>query len=102
MACLTIAPAQDIDTTNPEAAQWYWNTIRDNILSQGFDSIWADETEPDLPPDGAYFHVGPGTQFFNVYPLFHVGALYDGYRRDEPGKKGADPFCAMRIWARQE
>jgi alpha-D-xyloside xylohydrolase len=77
----------DIDSTNPEAAKWYWNTIRENILSQGFDSIWADETEPDLPPDGAYLHVGPGTQFFNVYPLFHVGALYDGYRRDEPAKR---------------
>jgi alpha-D-xyloside xylohydrolase len=77
----------DIDTTNPEAAKWYWNTIRDNILSQGFDSIWADETEPDLPPDGAYLHVGPGTQFFNVYPLFHVGAIYDGFRRDEPSKR---------------
>ncbi len=77
----------DIDTTNPDAAKWYWNTIRDNILSQGFDSLWADETEPDLPPDGAYFHVGPGTQFFNVYPLFHVGALYDGFRRDEPAKR---------------
>ncbi len=77
----------DIDTTNPEAAKWYWNTIRENILSKGFDSLWADETEPDLPPNGAYFHVGPGTQYFNVYPLFHVGALYDGYRRNEPGKR---------------
>jgi alpha-glucosidase (family GH31 glycosyl hydrolase) len=43
----------DIDTTNPEAAKWYWKTIRDNIMSKGFDSLWADETEPDLPPNGA-------------------------------------------------
>jgi len=77
----------DIDTTNPEAAEWYWKTVRDNILSQGFDSLWADETEPDLPPNGAYFHIGPGTEFFNVYPLLHVGALYDGFRRDEPGRR---------------
>jgi alpha-D-xyloside xylohydrolase len=77
----------DIDTTNPEAAAWYWNTIRDNILSKGFDSLWADETEPDLPPNGAYFHIGPGTQFFNVYPLFHTKALYDGFRKDEPGRR---------------
>jgi alpha-D-xyloside xylohydrolase len=77
----------DIDTTNPEAAAWYWKTIRTNILSLGFDSLWADETEPDLPPNGAYFHVGPGTQFFNVYPLFHTAALYDGFRKDEPGKR---------------
>jgi len=77
----------DIDTTNPEAAAWYWSTIRDNILSKGFDSLWADETEPDLPPNGAYFNIGPGTQFFNVYPLFHTAALYDGFRKDEPGRR---------------
>jgi alpha-D-xyloside xylohydrolase len=72
----------DIDTTKPEAARWYWETIRDNILSKGFDSLWSDETEPDLPPNGAYFHVGPGTRYFNIYPLFHTAALYDGFRRD--------------------
>jgi alpha-D-xyloside xylohydrolase len=72
----------DIDTTNPEAGRWFWETVRDNILSQGFDSLWADETEPDLPPNGSYFSVGPGTQYFNIYPLFHTGALYDGFRRD--------------------
>jgi alpha-D-xyloside xylohydrolase len=72
----------DLDTTNPEAARWYWETIRDNILSKGFDSLWSDETEPDLPPNGAYLHVGPGTRYFNVYPLFHTAALYDGFRRD--------------------
>jgi len=72
----------DIDTTNPEAGRWFWETIRDNILSKGFDSIWADETEPDLPPNGSYFSVGPGTRYFNIYPLVHTGALYDGFRRD--------------------
>ncbi|MGD0789599.1 MAG: TIM-barrel domain-containing protein [Terracidiphilus sp.] len=77
----------DIDTTNPDAAQWYWKTIRDNILSLGFDSLWADETEPDLPPNGAYFRIGPGTEYFNVYPLFHTKALYDGFRKDEPGRR---------------
>ena len=72
----------DIDTTNPEAAKWYWDTIRDNIIAKGFDSIWADETEPDLPPNGSYFHIGPGTRYYNVYPLFHTAAIYDGFRRD--------------------
>jgi alpha-D-xyloside xylohydrolase len=73
----------DIDTTNPAAARWYWDTIRDNIISKGFTSIWADETEPDLPPNGSYFEIGPGTRYFNVYPLFHTAAIYDGFRRDE-------------------
>ena len=72
----------DIDTTNPEAARWYWEVIRDNVLSKGFDALWADETEPDLPPNGSYFNIGPGTRFFNVYPLLHTAALYDGFRRD--------------------
>ena len=77
----------DIDTTNPAAAAWYWQTIRDNIIAKGFDSLWADETEPDLPPNGAYLHIGPGTEFFNVYPLFHTAALYNGFRKDEPGRR---------------
>ena len=77
----------DIDTTNPDAAKWYWKTVHENIVNKGFDSLWADETEPDLPPNGAYFHIGPGTQYFNVYPLFHTGALYDGLRKDEPGRR---------------
>ena len=82
----------DIDTTNPDAAKWYWNTIRDNILSKGFDSLWADETEPDLPPNGSYYKIGPGTQFFNVYPLFHTGALSDGFRERRAAEARADPL----------
>ena len=71
-----------IDTTNPAAGRWFWDTIRDNLVGKGFDSIWADETEPDIPPDGSYFHVGPGTRYYNVYPLFHTAAIYEGFRRD--------------------
>ncbi len=79
----------DIDTTNPDAAKWYWNIVHTNIMSLGFDALWADETEPDLSPNGAFLHVGPGTQYFNVYPYFHTKALYDGYRKDEPNKRAA-------------
>jgi alpha-D-xyloside xylohydrolase len=72
----------DIDTSNPAAARWFWGTIRDNIISKGFDSIWADETEPDLPPNGSYFYAGPGLEYFNIYPLVHTSAIYKGFRRD--------------------
>ncbi len=77
----------DIDTTNPDAAQWYWGVVRDNIASKGFDSFWADETEPDLPPNGSYYKIGPGTQYFNVYPLFHTASFYNGIRKDFLGKR---------------
>ena len=72
----------DIDTTNPDAAKWYWGIVRQNYVSLGFDAFWADETEPDLPPNGSYFKIGPGTQYFNVYPLFHTAAFYNGMRAD--------------------
>jgi len=72
----------DIDTTNPDAAKWFWSIVRENYITKGFDSFWADETEPDLSPGNSYFHIGPGTQFFNVYPLFHTGAFYNGMRKD--------------------
>jgi alpha-D-xyloside xylohydrolase len=72
----------DIDTTNPDAARWFWDVIHTNFIDKGFDAIWADETEPDLPPNGSFFHIGPGTRYYNVYPLLHTAAIYDGFRRD--------------------
>jgi alpha-D-xyloside xylohydrolase len=72
----------DIDTTNPDAAKWYWSVIRENYVAKGFDAFWADETEPDLPLNGSYFKIGPGTQYFNVYPLFHTATFYNGMRAD--------------------
>lgn len=72
----------DIDTTNSDAAKWYWKIIKENYVDKGFDAFWADETEPDLPPNGSYLAIGPGTQYFNTYPLFHTAAFYNGMRAD--------------------
>ena len=74
----------DIDSTNPDARKLYWSIIRDNYITKGFDAFWADETEPDLPPNGSFWHIGPGTEYFNVFPLFHTAAFYDGMRHDTP------------------
>jgi alpha-D-xyloside xylohydrolase len=73
-----------IDSTNPAARAWYWDHIRDNILSKGFDWVWQDETEPDLVPDGAFFSIGSGDRYHNLYPLLHTQAVADGSRRDRP------------------
>jgi alpha-D-xyloside xylohydrolase len=73
----------NIDTTNPEAANWFWEKIRDRYVKPyGFDYIWLDETEPDVDPAKDVFSVGSGTRFYNVYPLFHTASVYDGFRRD--------------------
>ena len=73
----------NIDTTNPDAAKWWWEKIRDRYIKPyGFDYLWLDETEPDVDPANDNFFVGSGTRYYNVYPLFHTASVYEGFRRD--------------------
>jgi alpha-glucosidase/alpha-D-xyloside xylohydrolase len=73
----------NIDTTNPEAAKWWWEQIRDRYIKPyHFDYVWLDETEPDIDPAKDFFSVGSGTRYYNVYPLFHTASVYEGMRRD--------------------
>jgi alpha-D-xyloside xylohydrolase len=73
----------NIDTTNPEAARWFWEQIRDRYIKPDhFDYVWLDETEPDIDPAKDFFSIGSGKRFYNVYPLFHTASVYDGMRRD--------------------
>jgi alpha-D-xyloside xylohydrolase len=73
----------NLDTTNPEAAKWWWEKIRDRYAKPyGFDYIWLDETEPDVDPANDVFYIGSGKRYYNVYPLFHTASVYDGFRRD--------------------
>lgn len=76
-----------IDSTNPTAREWYWDRIRDNIASQGFDWFWLDETEPDLVPDGYFYSIGSGDRYHNVYPLLHTLGVAEGSRRDRPNQR---------------
>jgi alpha-D-xyloside xylohydrolase len=73
----------NIDTTNPAAAKWWWESIRDRYVKPyGFSYLWLDETEPDIDPTKDFFYIGSGTRYFNVYPLFHTASVYEGFRRD--------------------
>jgi alpha-glucosidase/alpha-D-xyloside xylohydrolase len=73
----------NLDTTNPDAARWFWEKIRDRYVKpDGFDYIWLDETEPDFDPANDMFYVGSGLRYYNVYPLFHTASVYEGFRRD--------------------
>ncbi|RST31524.1 glycoside hydrolase family 31 protein [Sphingomonas ginkgonis] len=76
-----------IDSTNPQARAWYWDRIRDNITSQGFDWLWLDETEPDLVPDGAFYSIGSGDRYHNLFPLVHTQSVAEGSARDRPGMR---------------
>ena len=73
----------NLDSTNAEAANWFWEKIRDRYIKPyGFDYLWLDETEPDVDPANDVFSIGSGIRFYNVYPLFHTSAVYEGFRRD--------------------
>jgi alpha-D-xyloside xylohydrolase len=76
-----------LDSTNPQARAWFWERIRDNIASQGFDWFWLDETEPDLVPDGYFYSIGSGDRYHNVYPLLHTQGVAEGSRRDRPQQR---------------
>nr|WP_314466696.1 TIM-barrel domain-containing protein [uncultured Novosphingobium sp.] len=76
-----------IDSTNPEARAWFWGKVRDNILSQGFDWLWLDETEPDLIPDGYSYSIGSGDRYHNLFPLVHTSGAAEGSARDRPGMR---------------
>jgi alpha-D-xyloside xylohydrolase len=73
-----------LDSTQPQARAWFWERIRDNIASQGFDWFWLDETEPDLVPDGYFYGIGSGDRYHNLYPLVHTQGVAEGSRRDRP------------------
>jgi alpha-D-xyloside xylohydrolase len=73
----------NIDTTNPAAAEWFWQVVRDRYVKPyHFDYVWLDETEPDIDPATDFFSIGSGSRYYNVYPLFHTASVYDGFRRD--------------------
>lgn len=75
-----------IDTTHPEARAWYWEKIAANYAAKGFTSWWTDENEPDVCPHPFFFHAGTGARLHNLYPLTHSQAVYEGHRRDLPGR----------------
>ena len=64
-----------LDSTNPQARDWFWSQIRDNIAAKGFDWFWLDETEPDLVPDGYFYSIGSGDRYHNLFPLVHSKVL---------------------------
>jgi alpha-D-xyloside xylohydrolase len=81
------------DAHNPKARELYWDQARDSLVKRyGFDAWWIDQCEPD---NGALldarrqsnFSIGKGIDYFNTYSLQHTKGVYEGWRRDIPGKR---------------
>ncbi|SDD36339.1 alpha-D-xyloside xylohydrolase [Mucilaginibacter pineti] len=81
------------DAHNPAARALYWQQARDSIVKRyGWDAWWVDQCEPDngLLLDArrqSNFFIGKGIDYFNTYSLQHSKGIYEGWRRDIPGKR---------------
>jgi alpha-D-xyloside xylohydrolase len=72
------------------------------LAKLGTDAWWLDASEPDIHSNLSIPEriatmgptaAGPGAQYFNSYPLVHVGAVYDGWRQYKPDVR---PFVLTR------
>jgi alpha-D-xyloside xylohydrolase len=88
------------DVFSADARTLVYQQIYDRLLSPdhyGWDGIWADNTEPQAYPNGfgggaqdisgVTTSVGKGSTVINAYPLQHVKALYEGWRKVGPDTK---------------
>ena len=86
------------DVFNADARTLVYQQIYDKLLGKyGWDAIWADNTEPQAYPDsinpngngmhGVTTALGKGAFYINAYPLQHLKALYEGWRKVGPNTK---------------
>jgi len=92
----------DYDPYSAGARAMYWRQIRSTLGKQGADAWWLDASEPDMHSNLSIAErteimgptaMGPAAQFFNSYPLMHVGAVYAGWRTFKPDVR---PFILTR------
>lgn len=80
-----------IDFFNPDAAAFYWQNFSSKLLKPyKIDAWWQDATEPendDLLNRRVNNGKTPGEFFRNVYPLFVNKTVYEGLRKDDPGRR---------------
>lgn len=80
-----------IDFFNEESADYYWNNFSKNLLKPyGIDAWWQDATEPendDLQGRWVNHNEWAGERVRNIYPLLVNKTVYEGIRKDMPGKR---------------
>lgn len=85
-------PGSDwIDFFNPDAAAFYWSNFSERLLkSYRIDAWWQDATEPendDLQERRINNRQMPGEFLRNVYPMYVSKTVYEGLRKDDPGRR---------------
>jgi len=74
------------DPTNPRARSYIWDKARAGYYSHGVRTWWLDACEPELRPEqpgNLRYHLGPGLEVGNIYPLLHTQAFFEGMRGEQ-------------------
>jgi alpha-D-xyloside xylohydrolase len=69
------------DATNPRARDYVWSKVKEGYYKHGVRVWWLDACEPELRPehpDNLRYHLGPGLEVGNIYPLLHAKGFFDG------------------------
>jgi alpha-D-xyloside xylohydrolase len=77
-----------VDFFNPAARALYWKDFSTRMVPLGFDAWWLDATEPendDLHTRTVF--TGSGDDVRLLYPLMVNRTVYEGLRKDAPGKR---------------
>ena len=84
------------DVFNPQAREYFWNSMDKKLFSLGIDAWWMDATEPDILSNTsietrkelmAPVYIGPTSEYYNAYSLYNSRAVYEGQRKTDPDKR---------------
>jgi alpha-D-xyloside xylohydrolase len=77
-----------VDFFNPAARALYWTDFSTHMVPLGFDAWWLDATEPENDDlHGRKVFTGKGDDVRLLYPLMVNRTVYEGLRKDVPGKR---------------
>ena len=79
-----------IDFFDQEGSGFYWENFSSRLLPIGIDAWWQDATEPendDLEGRRIMKGAEPGERYRNIYPNMVNKTVYEGLRKDDPGRR---------------
>jgi alpha-D-xyloside xylohydrolase len=81
------------DPYSAKVSDVYWRQVQENLGVMKFDAWWLDNDEPDIHSNTNIDErkrimgptaIGPAAEYFNTFPLVHVGGVYDHWRAAHP------------------
>ena len=87
------------DATHPQARSYIWAKVKEGYYKYGIRTWWLDACEPELrpeQPENLRYHLGPGAEVSNIYPMLHAKGFYDGMRAE--GEEEIVSLCRS-AWA---